>query len=74
MPTAPDEQVFIRWKKIEYTQNDTGDGWNVKVDVIVNVAGTLIASVVNYEIDNTADRTSALSDALDTKRETYVAP
>jgi len=73
MPTAPDAQVFIRWKKIEYTQNDTGDGFNVKVDVIINVAGELIASTVNYAVNNTDDRASALSDALDTKREQYVA-
>jgi len=73
MPTAPDSQVFIRWKKIEYTNNATGDGWDVKVDVIINVAGTLVASVVNYAVDNTADRTSALIDALDTKREQYVS-
>jgi hypothetical protein len=73
MPTAPDAQVFIQWKRIEYTQNSTGDGFDVKVDVEVNVAGVRIASVVYYSIVNTDDRTAMLVDALDTKREQFVS-
>jgi hypothetical protein len=73
MPTAPDDQVFIRWDRLEYTRNDTGDGFDVTAHVTVSVAGQRIKSTTHFIVNDGDDTAPLLSDALDAKREQFVS-
>jgi len=73
MPTAADNEVFARWLRMEWERNDTGDGYDVVVRMIVSVAGEQVATFTTFTLDDGTTFTTQLADAVDAKREEYVS-
>ena len=74
MPTAADNQVFIKWNRLTFEVLPVSGYLGVTADVTVNVAGTLVNSFTTFVNMDTADFLDDLDVALDDKRTEYVTP
>lgn len=72
MPTANDNQVFIRWDRFAVTPDPDSGHYNGIAEVTVSVAGVDVKSFVTIAVTDAGDVVDELINKMEDKRQEYV--